>query len=374
MALTLALDHDLRTILEPGFHQHFSAKRIAEIGLPEAAEDTRRIFIDPVTGTIMLHPLNIRLDWVNTEEQVASIIRAPDLTIHPDDVTNGTIFEEQSYGNPFNRYIYHRSVPFSTAPYPGAPVPGAAPSIVGAPIGAGPASGLTTIERQNEIPIHDWTPDQPVGDENDGRFLCFTKGTLPANAPLFFRWWHPNPLIGHQTRYIFYMGQLAIEIVGNTVILWNDVSPGGDRSSMARLWGKPMFGPADYSPAQLGNNRRADFHAAWRSIVAPNEGERSLCVIPYFRNRVLLIASSGAIESVPVRAAPQRAPEGSPHVFEITRADKLAVWVVTPAPGRFQLQRVKFALGDPEVTARVKLPPITIDYAPVDLPDRKSVV
>ena len=368
--LTLTLDHSLRIIQEPGYQRYISGQNLRQIGLPAAPQDNQRLFVDPITGTIMLFPLQLGLHWLNSPDQASSVIGAADLVLGPDDVANGTVFEEKAFGNTSNSYIYHAPVFLSNTPAALPPVPGVAPSVVGAPVGSSYGPGLTTIERETEIPFQTFAGvGTPVGNIQDGRVIAYTKERQPANAPFYFRWSHPNPKSGHQTRYLFYVGQLILEVRGNQVILHRDVSRGGDRSSFTRIWGAPMFSNRDYSapdaPAfALGSDAESDAH------------DRSLLVIPYFRNRVLLRASNGTVASVRVRepnkVAPQAVltgPAADRYTYEITRSDVVAVWVLSYSPGRFQIQKVRYAAGQ----AQMLLPPVTTDYSPVTTPTVTTV-
>lgn len=368
MALTVTLDYPLRIIKEPGYFQYFSAQRLKENAVPSSAENLKRIFSDPTTGTLMLYPRNIDPDFLNTVAQASSIIRLADQVIHPDDSTNRTIFEEFAFGNDQNYYIYHSPVGFPGVPSFGPP--GAGPSLTGAPTGVAVDAGLATIADETLAPIQTYAgdPETPSGSVTSGRVLSYTRDPLPVNAPVMLRWFHPNPKIGHQTRYIFYVGQLAIEIVGNMVIVYRDTSPGGDRASFERIWGKPMFGPSDFAPEGTERYFGLTFSPEFESH------DRYLVVLPYFRNRVLLLASNGTAYSVAVKGEPKTAPGSvitgpatDSYSFEVTRSDTLMVWCVTPAPGRYQIQRLYFA-HETGVPVRIHLPPITMDYTPVDTP------
>jgi hypothetical protein len=318
----------------------------------------------------MLYPQQARTDWINTPAQVASIIRLSEFVIHPDDEADRTIFEEFAFGNPDNFYVFHSPTGFPGFPSFAGPIgpPGAGPSVTGAPAGTAIDAGLVSIADQSVVPIQTYTggdPDVSSGDSTSGKVLAYTQERFPVNAPLFFRWSHPNPKIGHQTRYCLFLGQLAFDIVGNTVVIWRDTSAGGDRSSFERIWSRPMFGPSDFTP-----DTSRSFYGP--SFLQESEAhDRSLLIIPYFRNRVLVMASNGTAYSVAVKGEPKAAPGAvlsgpvtDRFTWEITREDTVMVWCVTPAPGRFQCQRPYFAEGQ----AQIDLPPITIDYTPADPP------
>lgn len=357
MALSLTLDPAEKVLAEAGFHQHLSAFEL--IRMSQAGDPTSPLWAAPDTGVIMLRPQQISPNWLNSADQVASVIRITDLVVSATDAGNKTIFEELGFGNVNNPYIYHAPVGFPGTPSAGPPLPGSPPSIVGAPIGGNIGPGLVTISNETEVPFSTYSaPDAPVGSIADGRVLCYTKDPLPANAALYFRWYGPDPRIGHETRYMFFVGQLAIEVLNDVVMIHTDVSAHGDRSAFSRIFSKTLFNPGDFSPG-------TEF--SWLSTLRSADSlpqDRGLLFIPYFRNRVLLVASNGAAISVKVKETPVPAKVGDDHAWEITRSDILAVWCITPAPGRFQLQRVRYANGP----STLQLPFVKIDYTPVNPP------
>lgn len=362
MALTLTLDYNLRVINEPGFRRYFSARELSDQGQIGDPTDTSVPYRDPVTGTLFLYPLNLRHDWINTQAQIPfpndpgnaanSVIRLSQQVIHPSDATARTIFEEKGFGNAANLFVHHSPVGHPGTPTfaPEMPAPGAGPPVTGAPIGSAVGTGLLTIPNELEIPLITYTGETPAGSVSSGKVLSYTKEKLSANQALMFRWFHPNPKIGHMTAYGFYFGQLFLLITGNLVTLYEDISAGGDRSNFRRLYSEALFSARDYSLAApiapFGVNIPGEV----------GEHDRFVFLLPYFRRRLLVITSNGTVRSWVIRASEERIGDGSD--WKITRSDTAAVWVLTPAPGRYQIQKARY--DDGPVTFEV--PPIAVDY------------
>lgn len=356
MSVTLVLDPSQKTILEPGYRQRFGAREMGE-SLQVGTSDGPKFWRDPVLGVLMLYPQQLRPDWLNSIDQVSSIIRYSDMYVNPTDVANSTVFEEFGFGNGDNFYIYHSPIGFPGTPSGPMPFPGAGPSLVGVSQPSAFDAGLATLAAETEVPYVDYSaPDTPTGSVNTGKVIARTRNRLAPNQAVYLRWFSPNPKIGHQTRYVFHLGQLAIEIVGNVVTLWTDYSPQGDRSLFTPIFSRPMFGQSTYSPGE-NYDQIAQMNGS-----EGNDHDRSLLVIPYFRNRVLLYAGAPGVGSAYApRIKANAVPTGDPaNPWDITREDTLMVWCITPAPGRFQVQKVRYATGP----VTVDLPPIVIDYTP----------
>ena len=375
MALTLTLDHNRHRIIEPGYRAHVSAGEALVSSEPAAGTQAANIAADPITGTLFLRPLNLQEHWLNSVDQIDSIIRISDMVVAAGDLSARTVFEEYSFGNTNNFYIYHAPVTFANPPAFGPP--GAPPNLVGAPAGDAIQDGLTSIGDETEVPAVNYTaPDTTAGTINSGRVIAYTQETQPANSAFYLRWFHPHPATldpaGRytQTRYIFFIGQLAVEVLGSRVILWEDTSSAGDRSSFRRIWAGILFAANAFSEFGRGSH---SFFSTFTSNEG-NPGDRSLLFIPYFRNRVLLLASYGSntqAASVPIRSLPKPAPatnqaaSGAEHYnWEVTRSDTLAVWALSPSPGRFQVQKVRYADGP----VTVYLPRVVLPFTPATAP------
>lgn len=368
MALTLTLDPPEKVILEPGYHQSIGAGEAIDKGQVDTPADTGVLWRVPGTGAVMLRPQNTLPNWLNSPDQVASIIRHSAMVVSDTDNTNLTVFEEAAFGNPNNFYIYHAPVGAAGTPFAPKPLPGAPPSIVGAPYGGDLSGGLDTISAEHEIPFSTYSaPATTTGSVADGKLICYTSEPLPANQAFYFRWFQPNPKIGYQTRYMFYFGQLVLEVAGSMVYLYTDISPSLDRSSYGRIFAAPMFGN-DFSGSSSFVGRRLEPTAySWIGNLVDPEGDahdRSLLIIPYFRNRLLLSAFAGnnraAVYSPRIKLFPVAEASGSDNDWDITSEATVGVWVMSPAPGRFQLQKVRYADGP----ATLDLPHVSLDYTP----------
>src|SRR5213079_1272707 len=93
-----------------------------------------------------------------------------------------------------------------------------------------------------------------------------------------------------------------------------------------------------------------------QSMLGGSDGEdRSLMVIPYHRNKVLILASTGASITLRVRSDPQLLLGGDD--YDITHGDFIYVWALTGVPGRFQIQKIKYEPGP----AVLNLPPLVTE-------------
>jgi len=361
MPLTLTLDYNLRVINEPGFRKFFSARDLSEQGQLGDPTETPNVYRDPITGTLFLYPKQLDHTWLNTSasepfpadatNEANSVIRLSQMVVHPDDETNRTVFEEYSFGNTTNHWIF-----YSPTGFPGTPTfgpPGAGPPVTGAPVGSGVTGGLTSIGDLPEIPFTTYIGEAPSGDITSGKFISYTKNPLPANQAIFFRWAVPDTKIGHVQSFAIYFGQFVILIVGNLVELYEDRSASGDRSVFQKLYSEALF-----AGREQGSRSVVNYLFGQSLLSDPGAHSRSIMIIPYFRRRLLVHCSSGAVRSWLVRSTEERLPDNTD--WKITRADKLLVWCLSPAPGLFQVQRVRYADGP----ATFQLPPVTLDYTP----------
>jgi hypothetical protein len=201
-----------------------------------------------------------------------------------------------------------------------------------------------------------------IGDTTSGKWLFHTAARLEPNQGLYFRWHVPDHRTGYPATYIFVIGQFALKIKDADVEVFRDISAHGDRSD----WKKVMIAPLWSSrsdPTQGGPN---PFGWAVRTGFAIGEGlheffagkNRSLLWLPYRRHQVLLRSDLGQEAVLTVRPVPQRLPDDSD--WDIVREDNLAVWVMTPAPGHFQVQKLAYATNNVDVLA----PTARLDYTP----------
>src|SRR6266498_1440154 len=99
MSLTLTLDASLRQLDEPGYHKGFASREITSQGEPTDSNDWKSLWHDPITQTLMLRPLQLNSDWLNSERQLASVIRLADMGINASDISGRQVFEDAAFGN-----------------------------------------------------------------------------------------------------------------------------------------------------------------------------------------------------------------------------------------------------------------------------------
>lgn len=373
MALNLILDAAIPVLDEPGFWSFVSTRRLAESGNPADDGSHKGIWHDEPTQTLMLRPLQLESSFLNTAAQLDSIISLYDMVANASDLSTGRIFEAPAFGNNDNPYIWHRSVgpsaafPSALAPdLPGA-IPGDGPSLVGVstPITGTIASvtttqGPTIVYQPSLTSVSSGTGSAPltipaltpIGAETSGKFLTQTKFRLDPNEGLFFRWFHPSPMLGFPCIYEFYVGQYKLRIKDVVVEVFRDISHAGDRTLFKKVQICPLWSVGDTSPTGTG---------LLTAVVRPNDyldGDRSLLWLPFRRNQVLLYSSAGKWAILQVNNSPKRLPDNSD--WDIVREDTVLVWVVTPAAGRFQIQALKYPAG----TIQLQAPPVQLDYTP----------
>jgi hypothetical protein len=374
MALTLTLDYGLPIVDEPGFHREVTTRRLTERGNPSNQASHQGLWCDEPTRTLMLRPLQLESSWLNTPAQVDSLISLADMVAEASNLSTGRIFEAPAFGNNDNPWVFHRSVgpssafPAATAPgaIPG-DVPGDGPSLVELPTPIGPTlSSVTTTQGPTVVYNPSLTsissgdgsapltvpPVTPIGTETSGKFLTQTKTRLAANQALFFRWFQPASLLGFPCIYEFYVGQYKIRVKDVVAEIFLDTSHAGDRTSFQKVQTCPLWSVGDTSPTGAG---------LLTAIVRPSaylDHDRSLLWLPFRRNQVLLYSNEGKWALLQVNPEPVRLTDDSD--WNITRSDTLLVWVITPAAGRFQVQKVKYPSG----TIKIQAEPITLDYTP----------
>ena len=372
MALQLILDADLNQLAEPGFWQFITSRQMAESGNPSDSTSYQGIFCDEPTRTLMLRPLQLESSWLNTAAQADSILRLYDpiggggaFYVNAADISAQSIFEAACFGNADNPYIFHVPVGPSGA-FPGhvEEVPGSAPSLVGVPAPVDPSIPELLVQGPTVVYQPSLTVSPPssppaltgIGNTADGKFVSQSTGRMAANQPLFFRWYHPPSLLGFPCIYEFYVGQFKLRIKDVTVEIFLDISAAGDRSAWKKVQVAPLFCLGDLAPTAMGSVT---------SVVRPAADlahDRYLLWMPFRENQVLLYSSSGKWAIIQVNSSPKRLPDNSD--WDIVRSDSLLVWVLTPAAGRFQVQKVKFPSG----TIKMQAPIVTLDYTPTSSP------
>src|SRR4051812_30980598 len=103
--LTFTADHALRQLTEPGFHRFVSTRQLADQGWPEDEESHQGTWRDPLFHTVMMTPLQLRDDWIDTPQAGPSIVRLANLVTSPTDISSLSVFEQPVAGNTDNPWI-----------------------------------------------------------------------------------------------------------------------------------------------------------------------------------------------------------------------------------------------------------------------------
>ena len=363
--LTLTTDYKLRQLTEPGFHRFVSTRQLADQGWPETEESHQGTWRDPLFHTVMMAPLQLRSDWIDTVQAGSSIVRLGSLVTSPTDISSGAVFEQPVAGNTDNPWIHHNPVgPSSGFPTAPNPMPGAGPSLTGVTMGDDP-SGLPLVSvtppdwylPSTTMPPFDSLPSpSSVGGINNSKMVAYSAERMPANQALYLRWFVPDTRIGYQSIYYWYVGQFVIEARGPHIEVWKDTSADGSRRSFTKVLTSDLFGS---TPQDMAVN------SAFMNAGAPNETysqDRSLLWLPFRQNQVLLYASTSKAASFFVNSRAQRLSDNSD--WDITRSDTVGFRCLTKAPGRFQIQKVLYAAGP----ATIQTPPYQIEYTPTFTP------
>jgi hypothetical protein len=367
MALELVLDFALGRIDEPGYHEWVSTRRLADAGNPKDTASNRGIWRDEPTKTLMLRPMQLDPSWLNTQNQLDSIISLKDLAVNAADTAAQAIFEQAAFGNPDNPFIYH--VPVGpAASFPGSavnPMPGTAPSLVGIT----PAASATSTDSLVRVPALVYQPSTSlvdfnvalptptqIGDTTTGKFVAESKARLDPNQGLYLRWAHPQSQLGFPCTYSFDVGQFRLLIKDVVIEVFRDTSSGGNRTAFKKILTAPMWSVGDFVPQGVGNVM------SFTTPQAEMAHDRSLLWLPYRRHQVLLYANTGKWAVITVKPFATRLADDSD--WDIVRSDTILVWVQTPAPGRFQIQKLKYPAG----SIVLQTPPVTLDYTPASPP------
>src|SRR5439155_14021498 len=110
MALALALDFPLTVIAEPGYFQRMPGRDLAR--RLQAADSTsqRGFWADKSSFTLMLKPLQIEENWLNSAQQLPYIIRKSAFQTQATNESNLLIFEANYLQNPNNPWIFHSPI------------------------------------------------------------------------------------------------------------------------------------------------------------------------------------------------------------------------------------------------------------------------
>jgi hypothetical protein len=363
MALQLTVDYAVPELVERGFWRRVDTRELADTGNPSDENSTKDVWRDEPTHTIMLRPLQMNPEFLNTEQQLDSIIRLADFNVSATDVANTSIFEQPAFGNTNNPYIYHVPVgPSSAFPAAVNPMPGAPPVFAGVTTPYDTTLVSQTSQYRDLLySIPAITPDPPyaaptlIGSHTDAKFIYESKDRLAANQGLFIRWHQPTAQLGYPATYDLLVGQFCLRFKEVMCEVFLDTSAGGDRTSWRRIARYPLWSVGDVPE---GVQRLT-------SMATPNEElahDRYLLWLPYRRHQVLLQSNLGKWGLLTVRSVAKRLADGSD--WDITRSDTLALKVLTPATGRIQIQKLKYASG----ARKMQSPTVTLDYTPAVAP------
>lgn len=357
MALTVSLDYPLRQLDMPGYWREMVSREVSNAGEPwQDSNEWQSLWADPATNTLMLRPLQLDKSFLDSEQQLDSIIRLADMQVNSSDLSNKRVYEAAAFGNSNSPWIFHD--PIHPAGWSaGQVVAGVAMPILRSLLEGTISSGRSLIyTNPDTVPSSPPVPTQ-IGDVNDGKFLFHTKSRLAANQALYIRFWAIQSQVGFPISYTFYLGQFAVSIRDVMVEVWQDTSPHGDRSAWKKVMVKPLFSFDSFSTTGL--------KTAWLTLTKPSEilsHDRALLWIPYRRNQVLIVSSTGAAAVLQVNSKAKRLSDDSD--WDITRESELVVWALSPSPGRVQIQRVKYDT----VHLKTETPHFTLNYTPASPP------
>lgn len=357
--LSFTVNYGLKILAEPGYYQLVTARDLAETGFPSDQASHQGIWADEPSKTVMLRPLQLDPSWLNSQQQLDSVIRLSQMVTNPSDVSGLQVYEAQVNANCDGPWIYHQAIGPSAAF-----IRGVAPVLAGIALG-GIVGGIAAVEALVQHPTSVYTQDMSIpgsppsptkiGDVTNGKLICATPQQA-ANQGLYFRWFFPRSDLGWPCVYTLLVGQYLLRLTGSGVEVFRDISAAGDRTSWKKELVAPLWAPGDKGSNSLG---------ATVSPTVPHETgphDRSLLWLPYRRNQVLLLANTGRWVILQVNGQPQRLADGSD--WNIVRSDVVAVWAMTPAFGRFQIQQLKYPSG----TIKCQFQHITLDYTPSGSP------
>jgi hypothetical protein len=356
MSLTLLLDANLRIVLEPGYRRAFPASELAQVGTPNDILSRRGLWNPPGTTAIMLKPLQMQPDFLNYPAQLAEdcVLRLPDFFVSPTDLAEKRIFE-LNVGSIANPWIGHTPVtPDAVYGPPTKVVEGIPPVFF----------SLTDVFNQSESgSASSWNdlPSLPSPVPADLKWLAFTPDIFPQNQAWLFRWYQPPPQLGvHQSLYAFVFAQYCALCRGALLELFEDTSEAGDRSKWTLRWKGTIFTPG----LSVGSTVNPVGFLGQQLPEQQTGGGfyQTLVILPYRRQHVIFFSPTGQYFIATVRAHPRRTMDG--EEWDILRADTVQAWALTPSPGAFQIQRIKYSL----MPAVLDLPQIVMEYTPVETP------
>lgn len=343
MALKLTLDYATQIVKEPGFGAYISSQEWSS-KLNPAALSQRGMWRDQWSKTLMLHPLQLLKGWLNSADQLDSIVGLVDrgegkLMVDSANTASFAVFEANRKQNTNNPWVN-----FS-------PIPGTAISFVAV---AGVLLALAALEAKSPAPI----------STTDTRVIAYTEEKTVGNQAWYFRWMQPDAMVGHSYIGVTF-GEFALQFVEDVMVVYRDTSVAGDRSAFERVMMVPLF-----SPGATDSTSNAGYTSLFRAAETPME-ERSILWLPFHRSLVYIEASSGKWAILDTRQVPVlNGASGSNQDWDIVKSGReTLIWGLTPSVGAFQLQKVKWA-----EEATVRLPTFTLDYTPASALTAANIV
>ena len=301
---------------------------------------------DRASNTIMLTPEQLNHQWLNGPAQLPYIIRFSQFQANPANVSSVHLFEANLSQNPNNPFIHHAPI---SPNFPGffAGSPEQPPTLEAAPVES---------QAGNSGLVSTGPTAFPTAGATDLQTICWTVDPLPWNMPLFFRWWVAPSRVGHATLYDFWVGQFVLRCGPTDVEVFQDTSAHGDYSSWASVARLPLFSGVGPIPST------SFFSQIFNANATEVEGHlRSLLFLPYRRQYVYLESSYGGYGVFKATTSAQgNGLSGNQADWAIVQNRHLFVAGLTPGPGLFQIQKLKFADGP----GKFNLEPFVLDYLP----------
>jgi hypothetical protein len=351
----LTFDAPINSPKESGFFHRYDSLGIARTlnPVPDGVSQ-EALWYDRAAYVIMLKPQQIDNAWLNSPSQVPYIIRLSQFTTNPANLTSTALFEANLAQNPSNPFIHHKPIT-PAAPLLFTDSPEQAPGITDIESHAGD-SGLVT----------GFPGAFPGVSPSDTKVLCWSSSALPWNMPLYIRWWVPVSHAGHKLIYDFYIGNFCIRCGPTVAEVFKDVSAAQDRTAYVSVARPTLFsnGPLQSTSffSQIINHSFANQHMGH---------VRGILWLPYRRNYIYLESSYGQYAVVKANGFQVgNGVQGAQADWGIVQSRNLVVAALTPGPGFFQVQKVKFADGP----GKFQLPQFHVDFAPAATPANNWLV
>jgi hypothetical protein len=337
----LTLDAQVQVNKQPGyFHRYDSLALVRNLNPVADAVSPQAFWYDKASNTLMLTPEQLNASFLNTAAQLPYVMRLSQFTVNPSNASNTRVFEANFMQNPNNPFIHHT------------PCSPTFPAFVDSPEQVPGITALPAIANDPSLVSTGPTGPFPGVGSTDAKVICWTSNPLPWNMPLYFRWWTSPSAAGHILIYLFWVGQFCIAAGPQVVEVFRDTSPNHNRLTWQSVCRLPLFG---------GQPESTGFFSGVRNFIVKEvtAGQRAFLWLPYRRNYVYLESSEGrwgVFKANPGGAINQ----GNTTEWGIVESRNLVVGALTPGPGLFQIQKVKFPAGSPQFN----LEPFVLDYTP----------